>query len=437
MNPQYAEDHLPLILGVLQGKLSGSEFLTGSGQTEQPFVISEGKRKKAFIWNWKEDQWELNDAAFAKGSIAVIPVIGPVMKYNGSCGEPGMVRRQSWMDEIMSSDKIIGKISIIDSPGGQADGTPEYADHVKSLSKPTVALINGGAYSAGAWIASGHDKIYAANKYAAIGSIGAYTSILDFEGYFLQQGIRKTDIYPEVSKDKNIAYRNAIKGNTKLMTENVTQLALSFISAFAENRGDRLNSNEWDTGKEFNAEYAHQIGMIDGIKSLEEIANEMTGTKVFALNSSKSTNTQSTTTNMNFPNVTALAGVQNATQAQLDQANADLTTAGITGCTIVNESFITEAASVTTQKETLTASVADLTTQLTAANTAKATAEANLATANTKITDLEAKVEAFGKNAGAKQKTAVGADTPPEQSDEDDSFLNSLAHNRTADRLLG
>jgi hypothetical protein len=169
---------------------------------------------------------------------------------------------------------------------------------------------------------------------------------------------------------------------------------------------------------------------VSRVRELSKKKTDNTGAK-------NSSTAQSTNPNMNFTNVAALAGVQNATQAQLDQANADLTTAGITGCTIVNESFITDAAAVTTERDTLTASVADLTAQLSAANDAKATAEANLATANTQITDLEAKVDAFGKNAGATQKTAVGEDTPPEQSDEDDSFLNSLAHNRTADRLLG
>jgi len=363
----YAQSHLPLVLGILQGKLSGSEFFSGNGPSEKPFIINtKNKRVEMYVWNWSEERYELNEKAIEPGSVAVIPVIGPVTKYNGSCGEAGMVKRQAWTNELVSLPNIEGLISFLDTPGGQADGTPQYTDYVASIEKMTIALVEGGAYSAGAWIASGHNKIYAANKHAKFGSIGAYTTIMDFRGYFEKAGVKVKEFYPAISKDKNKSFRDAIDGDSKLILEEITALAQSFIDSFHDNRQGRLTSDEWNTGKVFNSADSIRIGLIDGIKNLNEVASEIRGTKIHAPSSGSSSHTSlnSNNTDMKFENLAALAANSTPTVEQIDLANADLTTEGITGVTLVAESFINEAASVTSENERLTSELASANTSL-------------------------------------------------------------------------
>lgn len=423
----FANDHLPIILGILQGKLSGTEFLAGSGEFERPFVVNHnGKRVDAFFKNHATGRWTLDEKLFENGSIGVVPIIGPVMKYNGSCGESGMVQRQAWISELMSSPKIVGLASVIDSPGGQADGTPQFADFIKSLSKPTAAIINGGAYSGGAWSASAHDHVYLANDYSGIGSIGAYTTIVDYRGYFKKQGYNVKSIYPDESRDKNLSYRKAIDGDESLIKEEVAELARFFISAFAENRSGLLTSEEWNTGKTFKGSEALRIGLADGIKSFDETIAELRGdnAKVKPLRFTSSVAQNQNLNNhekMEFENIAALSEVEDPTQEQIDKANGDLTTANITKVTLVKEEFITEAAGVTTERDGLKEANSKLTTDLAAAVAAKDSAVAENVTLKEKIS----------KRSGAdlSQKTDLEETSQVSESAELDKELAELPHN--------
>lgn len=443
ISEDHAQSYLPLVTSLLtgsnlSGQLNGNQYQTGSGEFEKPFFIAaNGLRYDAYAFNRETYSYGFNKNAITPGSIAVIPFIGPVMKYNGECGEPGMIKRTGWINDFANHENIIAIVNWIDSPGGQADGTPQYTDFVKAIQKPTVAFISGGAYSAGAWVASGHDFIYCADKYCGFGSIGAYTTLANFDGYYEKLGVKIKTVYPEVSKDKNKGYRDIFeKNDDTLVKEDITNLALSFINAFEENRSGKLTSKVWNTGKVFNATEALEIGLIDGIKSFEEVIQDLRAGKAIKPITPTKQSTQKT--NMNLENVIALAGVENPTAEQIDLANADLTNAGITGATVVAESFITEAANVTAQNTQLVQDLA-------AANTAKETAENALKANNDiivakdqKIAELNAKIEAFGKNAGASHVSSTPSTEEQVSTDDTDAqaLIDSLPHNKQADAML-
>lgn len=436
ISESFAQSHLPVVLNLIKGKASGQEFLSGNGEYEMPFFIqANGRKVDAYFFS--RSGMILNVDAMTAGYVAVVPFVGPVTKYDGSCGEPGMIKRMGWVSGMTSNPNCRGYVSIIDSPGGQADGTPQTANLIKSLSVPTAALIVGGAYSAGAWVASGHDNIYLADKYSEIGSIGAYTNIVDYSGYFEKQGIKVTTIYPKISRDKNGAYRKALKGDTAEMEENIGELAQGFVNEFAANRGDRLTSDEWNTGKEFGSVDAIRIGLVDGIKTMDEVISEFLTAAPGSIKKTSGPDgpsiSQNNNSNMkNFPNVSALVGAAVPTSDQLDLANADFTAAGITNATIVSQATIDAAqedagkvVSLTKEKETL---VSDLSTMTTNHNTAVA----DLATANARIAELE-------KGPGAKHVGASGGDAVIEQvaDDEMDEVLANMPHNKAADKITG
>lgn len=413
----YAVSSLPLAIGVINGTRTGTELLNGSGDFEMPFFIApDGQRREAF--SYFRGQFVLNPENALPGSIAVVSFIGPMIKYNGSCGEPGMIRRQQWISQMVALPNVSGYMSIIDTPGGQADGTPQTSNFIKSLGKPTAAVIMGQACSAGAWIASGHDYIYADDEFSEFGSIGAYQNVVDPRGKYEKEGYKIQSVYPKISKDKNLSYRMAIDGDTSMVEEEVGGLAQSFVDGFQLNRSAHLKSDEWQTGKVFSAKQAVEIGLITGIKPLNEVAIELR--TLAAAPIQQSTNNS----NMNTTNIEALAGTESLSDEQLDLANADLSAAGITNATLVPESLITEAA--------------EATSQLATTRTALATTQTDLSNANSEITSLKGKLADLGKGAGVTHVAAVGADPVIAATDKTESseVIAGLSHNKAAEEYL-
>lgn len=300
----FAHSQLPLLANMLTGKLSGQEFLSGRQNDEPPFyILKDGTVQPAY--KYVEGGLTFVGDRLGQDAIAVVPTVGVVTKYNGQCGDPGTIKRQSWIKEMTTPANVAGYISILDTPGGQADGTPQFADFIKELHLPKVALIAGSAYSAGAWISSGHDMIYAADKYAGFGSIGAYRTIVNFLGYFEKEGIKVTAVYPEISKDKNLPERKALEDDFSLVEKDVYELAKMFGESFAENRGDRIKSQDWRTGKTYGAKDSVSMGIIDGVAGMMEVAEMIFSGQI------KSSNQKS---KMDISKFKALAG--KAAQAQ-------------------------------------------------------------------------------------------------------------------------
>jgi len=436
IDKEYVNQHLPVIFGILSGKMNGAELMSGSGQNELPYVVNNGKRYEAYKNYYDRDSGTMKtmllEDMWPANSAGVIPTIGPVMKYNGDCGEPGMIQRTSWANDFANSDKIVKLVSWIDSPGGQADGTPQYADFIKSIDKPKTALVDGGAYSAGAWIAAAHDEIMLANNFAGFGSIGAYCTFVDYSGYYKKMGFKVRDIYSTLSPEKNDAYRKALNGDDSGYEASSDACASQFISAFADFRGDKLKSSAWDKGATYDGKQALDMGLVDSVGSLKDAVAYKGKTLI-----TKPSNNQNQNTDMKFTNVTSLAQLNEISDAQLDLANADLTTENITGVTLVRESFIQEAATISDDLNKVKTELEGERAALTTAKSDLQTATTALEISNSKITELEGKIEAFGKAPGATHRAAAGNDPAPDGPDSTENIMNGLAHNQTADKILG
>jgi protease-4 len=166
---------------------------------------------------------------------------------------------------------------LVDSPGGQVDGTASFANAIKSFSKPMIGYVDDGmAASAAMWMISAADEVYASLEQDQVGSIGVYTSIADWNAYFEKQGLKVLDIYAPQSTDKNKGYYDALKGNEDLIKEELSVIAANFISAVKQNRGDVTTANQsaWDSGKMFYAKDATKIGLIDGVKSFDQVISK-------------------------------------------------------------------------------------------------------------------------------------------------------------------
>jgi protease IV len=179
------------------------------------------------------------------------------------------------------SERVLGVILNIDSPGGEAYGTATVYSTLKAISKikPVVSVVQDGyAASAGMWMAAGAQEIYCTRATDRFGSIGAYTTLYDFSGYFENEGIKITEVYAPQSIDKNKVYKDALGGNTEAMTNELAFLVEDFKNSISASRGIRLKikNEEPFTGKMYFASEAKQLGLIDGIKPFTGVVDRLT-----------------------------------------------------------------------------------------------------------------------------------------------------------------
>lgn len=248
------------------------DFGGEKNEAQEPVRMSTRANAAAYKVGYFTDLSKLPD-----GSIAVLDIVGPVTKYGDLCSY-GSVDHATTISRLANSPNVSGIVLNIDSPGGQVDGTSMLADAISAAAgkKPVVALIDDGmAASAAMWIASAASEIYVSQKTDMVGSIGVYSTIADWYAYAKSQGLPVRDVYAPQSTDKNGSYRAAIDGNDTPLKNELSVIADEFIKTIRQNRAGKLTSDQWTTGAMFYASQAKKIGLIDGIKSFDQVAGRM------------------------------------------------------------------------------------------------------------------------------------------------------------------
>ncbi|MDJ1500471.1 S49 family peptidase [Xanthocytophaga agilis] len=429
IDPTWANANLPLVEAILKGESVDRPAKEYETDAERPYMVYSVQAGTVGASRWTS----FNEAP--ENSIAVIPVMGPMLKYGDGCGGLGTVHYTSYMKEAKSSNKIVGAVLVMDTPGGQVDGTSTFADSIADMvsnGKPVVAFVDDGMLaSAGVWAASRASEIIASQPTDTIGSIGVYTTIADYSKWYEQKGIKLTEVYADQSKDKNKDYRDALKGDVSGIKETVNFIADQFIAGVKQFRGDKINTKVDNpfTGKMYEAELALQVGLIDGIGNMEYAVN-----RVYELQSQATSSTKSNTKSMNLTK----------------KWNAVVTAIGWTALVIgesdqVNEAnlqaFGDETKKLQDANAQLTSQIKDLNDKVTAADKGKADAEAALAgkvteleTANAEVTRLKALVP--GAQPSATIKT--GDDKIPSASSDKNEVIDAEAdHNKFAYEMLG
>lgn len=430
INQEYALSYLPLLAQLLKGEKPLMENDNSAIRLEnKSFFISPKNYDDDDDdeTEWENQNTDLDNAP--KGSIAVMRLNGLVVKHSQFCGPRGTLDYAEDVKRIDQDENFIGSIFKIESGGGQAYAIRYLTQVMANRKKPIVVLAGNVLASAAYFIAAYADEIIVDHPRSIIGSIGTMTSIQNIQPALEKVGIEFHEIFASKSILKNKTTRDALAGNYAPYREKyLDPLNEDFISEVKQQRPDIVANETIFQGETFLANTALDLKMIDHLGDMDLAIDRV------RILSNESKNNQKT--NMKFNNVVALVGVQNATQEQLDQANADLTAEGITNYTIVPESLITESANVTAERDQLTTQLADANTARTTAESNLATANTSLATANARITELEAEVAAAP---GATHKPAKGKDEVI-QSDEDAEYqalMDALPHNQKADRMLG
>lgn len=259
-------------------------LLTGQRATLFDSETSEEPQPVAFIIgaDGTGTQPFTNGEVVTSGSIGLLVIKGGLVKESDhECGVVGTMEMAEHV-KAMAASGVSAIIIDIDSPGGQVDGTATLADAIKNAPVPTIAVVNDGmACSAGYWIASAADTIYATHATSEVGSIGVYATLADFSKYYEEMGVRVDDVYAEQSTEKNNGYRDWKAGNAYTFQKRLTGVASEFINVVKANRAGKLtDAADPFKGAVYAAKEAQAIGLIDGIKSMDAVLAELSTEKL-------------------------------------------------------------------------------------------------------------------------------------------------------------
>ncbi|NRT11517.1 S49 family peptidase [Flavobacterium sp. 14A] len=346
------------------------------------------------------------------------------------------------LNQLKNDPTVVGVVVDGDSGGGQVYGTPETYDAVAAFVavKPFVFYTGGYACSGMYYIAAPSSYIIANKRADAIGSIGAYCTMVNYDGILEHFGAKVNTMYSSLSEDKNKNHRAVEEGGEEgikqYIREELDPMVITFHNDMKAAR-PQLNETVFKGGT-WNGVQSLEMGLIDANGSLEDAV-----AKVFELaNTNKNSNknqsnkpkTMSKTTK-SFPAIQSILGIEGEGIAtistvlgnkgvQLTEAQLETIEASLAG----NETALSaEKEKVTTAQATVTGIDTAITTALeTAGLTASVEATA---TADTKVALLGAKVAEYGKRSGAQaSKPKADGDSFEEEldQDKDTSLINSM-----------
>ncbi len=207
-----------------------------------------------------------------KGSIAVVPVMGAMMRDSYCTFSDGFVSGtrdlEATLKALDENENVDGIVFYINSPGGQADGNESLSRVIASTKTPTVGFFEGMA-SAAVYAFQGVKELYAAETQSYWGSIGTYISIVDDREFWEKMGVNYMEIYAPQSTEKNKEFRGVMDGDLEPMKQMLSTLTDAFIKSVKKSRPSLQDDGHVFKGKLYSAADAMKIGAIDGIKNLE------------------------------------------------------------------------------------------------------------------------------------------------------------------------
>ncbi len=284
LNPEWAMDHLPLVMLMMEGKnvnfntksnhVSNHIDLSSREESGRPYFIevATGKKYNAFVYDYQTERVVPN-ANIPANSVAVLSITGPITKYDGECGEPGAISIANTIADLSNRDATSAIVLVLDTPGGEARGASALVNGIQNSKKPVIGYVNGMCASLGVWASSACKEVYVSDEMDQMGSVGSYCSFMDFRGYLEKNGVKLHEIYAPQSTDKNKEYRDALNGDYSGIEEELKLHVDAFINFVSTARGEKATKNaaKWNSGKMFMAKDAVEIGLANGIMPLHKV----------------------------------------------------------------------------------------------------------------------------------------------------------------------
>ena len=216
-------------------------------------------------------------------SIAVIRLNG-IIAPSGSPIRKGLniENVEPLLKKAFKISKIKAVALIINSPGGSPVQSQLIGEKIRLLSikhnVPVLSFCEDVAASGGYWLAASADEIFA-EKSSIIGSIGVISSGFGFANAIEKLGIERRIYTSGKSKSMLDPFIESKENDVKHLKTLQNEIHENFISYIKDRRGSKLSSDEEEifNGKFWTGIKAHELGLVDGLGSINKILKDRFG----------------------------------------------------------------------------------------------------------------------------------------------------------------
>ena len=212
--------------------------------------------------------------------IAVVKIEGPiVLSSSSSILGASTSSSEAILQNLNRAEKNRGVKAIIleiNSPGGTVVASKELADKVKTIEKPTIALIREVGASGAYWVASATDLIIA-DELSITGSIGVISSYLQFSGLLEDYNVTYERLVTGEFKDLGSPYKKLSTKERNLLQGKLDIIESKFVEDVAKNRNLPLA----------NVQKLADGSFYLGVEALENGLIDLTGNKALAIEKAK------------------------------------------------------------------------------------------------------------------------------------------------------
>lgn len=398
---------------------------------------------------------ELESASYSRKSggsstdnektVLVLSYKDVVLKYDQYCGPSGTETLAKQIKQAANDPSIAAIVLDWDTPGGDGGACqlPSQAILDAREKKPVLSYVgNGMCASAGYYMASNSTEIYATFETDEIGSIGTYVTVADWLAYYEKEGLKVMQIYASKSTNKNGPIRDLFAAKTdeekqaailRLQTEYLDPFNQQFLNTVMEQRGISEDS-EVLTGKLYYAKDAEKMGLIDGLKTFDEVID-----RAFELSENyQGNNSQINNSNNMFGkfkalNTLAKTSAEERTPEQLDAVNQELQAIGING-------FLMEATEGRSSSAEVNTAITDAEATINTANDERNSAQAERDTAQDEATRLQGELDTATARITELEGESSGVSTSGATKNDDlgggnsaEKIMDEMEHNKSAD----
>lgn len=204
--------------------------------------------------------------------IATISIDGPMMKGSSKYGGTSTVDMRDAIRKAVKDEAVKAIILHVDSPGGTVAGTSELAADVRAANaaKPVFTHVEDLCASAAYWVASQTRNIQATAT-SEIGSIGVVMQLADTSGAYEKEGIQVHTLSTGAFKGAGFDGAPVTAEHLAYFQSRLDDLYGHFLNAVKSGRGMSIeNVRSAADGKVFGAEKAKEMGLIDGVGSIDD-----------------------------------------------------------------------------------------------------------------------------------------------------------------------
>jgi len=206
-------------------------------------------------------------------TIAVLPIEGTILPYNGLVGYEAVVTPESiesFMDLAEDDKNIEGVLIEVNSPGGTPVASERIAERFRTSPLPVVGVIGDMGASGGYMIAAASDYLIA-SPFSDIGSIGVNMSYVEESEKNTEEGLTYVQLVTGKFKDIGSPNRPITEEERKLLQSDLDILHEEFVEIVAEYRNMEVSDVQaLANGSGMPGKRALDAGLVDELGGRQE-----------------------------------------------------------------------------------------------------------------------------------------------------------------------